>query len=50
MEDLQIYDQIGKGSKSVIYKARQRRTIQYVAVKSIDKADDVRVKNEVSLL
>ena len=38
MENYAIYDEIGKGSHSVVYKARRKKTIEYVAVKSTDKS------------
>ena len=32
-----MYDEIGQGRHSVVYKGRKKKTIKYVAVKSIDK-------------
>lgn len=37
MENYQIYDEIGKGKFSSVYKARHKKSIQYVAVKSTQK-------------
>lgn len=37
MENYHIYDEIGRGKYSVVYKARKKQTIDYVAVKSTEK-------------
>ena len=42
-----IYDKIGRGKHSVVYKGRKKRTIEYFAVKSVDKAQKPRVLQEV---
>ena len=38
MENYHIYDEIGRGKFSVVYKARRKQTIDYVAVKSTEKS------------
>ena len=47
MNNYHIYDEIGRGKGSVVYKGRKRRTIEYVAVKSVDLKHKNRVLNEV---
>ena len=38
MENYKIYEEIGRGSHSSVYKARRKHTITYVAVKSTAKS------------
>jgi serine/threonine-protein kinase ULK4 len=49
MNNYHLYEEIGHGKHSTVYKGRRRGTIQYVAIKSIDKAKRSRVLNEVSI-
>lgn len=42
-----IYEKIGKGKHSVVYKGRKKKTIQYYAVKSVEKSQKARVLQEV---
>ena len=44
MENYHIYDEIGRGKFSVVYKARRKQTIDYVAVKSTEKSRMNKVK------
>lgn len=44
-----IYEKIGKGKHSVVYKGRKKKTIQYHAIKSVDKSQKARVLQEVSV-
>jgi serine/threonine-protein kinase ULK4 len=37
MENYNIYDEVGRGTHSFVYKARRKRSIEYVAVKSTVK-------------
>ena len=37
MNNYHILEEIGKGKHSVVYKARKKRTIEYTAVKSLEK-------------
>uniref|UniRef100_K3WEK8 Protein kinase domain-containing protein n=1 Tax=Globisporangium ultimum (strain ATCC 200006 / CBS 805.95 / DAOM BR144) TaxID=431595 RepID=K3WEK8_GLOUD len=37
MENYNIYDEVGRGTHSFVYKARRKRSIEYVAVKSTTK-------------
>ena len=47
MDNFQIYEEIGKGSSSVVYKGRKRKTIEYAAVKCIEKHHKQKVFTEV---
>ncbi|TYZ63795.1 hypothetical protein PybrP1_007326 [[Pythium] brassicae (nom. inval.)] len=50
MENYSIYDEIGRGTHSFVYKARRKRSIEYVAVKSTAKSRMDKILNEVQLL
>ncbi|DBA01019.1 TPA: hypothetical protein N0F65_002629 [Lagenidium giganteum] len=50
MENYNIYDEIGRGTHSFVYKARRKRSIEYVAVKSTAKCRMDKILNEVQLL
>lgn len=45
-----IYEQIGRGKHSTVYKSRRKQTIQYFAVKSVSKQQKSRVLQEVRVL
>ena len=48
MENYHIYDEIGKGEfQSNVFKGRQKRKIEYVAIKRVDKIHMNKVVNEV---
>eukprot|EP00879_Flechtneria_rotunda_P020298 GHRR01021346.1.p1 GENE.GHRR01021346.1~~GHRR01021346.1.p1 ORF type:complete len:660 (+),score=250.95 GHRR01021346.1:421-2400(+) len=47
MNNYHIYEKIGKGKHSVVYKGRKKKTIQYHAIKSVDKSQKARVLQEV---
>ena len=49
MNNFHIYEEVGKGKFSVVYKGRKKKTIDYVAVKSVEKNRRKKVLNEVSL-
>lgn len=49
MGDCSIYEEIGRGKHSVIYKGRKKKTIHYYAIKSVDKSQKPRVLQEVSM-
>ncbi len=38
MEKYHIYEEIGKGEFSQVYKGREKKQIEYVAIKRVDKA------------
>ncbi|KAL8150893.1 hypothetical protein V2J09_020701 [Rumex salicifolius] len=51
MNNYQIYpDPIGRGKFSAVYKARKKRTIEYFAIKSVDKSQKRKVLHEVRML
>lgn len=38
MENYQLFEEIAAGKYSTVYKGRRKKTLDYVAVKSIDKS------------
>ena len=50
MNNYQIYEEIGRGRHSTVYKGRLKKTVEYYAIKSVDKAQRSRVLNEVTML
>ena len=38
MDRYHIYEAIGRGKHSVVYKGRRKKTIQHYAIKSVDKS------------
>ncbi|CAI5737975.1 unnamed protein product [Peronospora destructor] len=50
MENYNIYDEIGRGTHSFVYKARRKQSIEYVAVKSTAKSRMDKILNEVPFL
>lgn len=38
MEKYHIYDEIGKGDFSQVFKGREKKQIEYVAIKRVDKS------------
>jgi len=46
-KNLSIYEAIGRGRHSVVYKGRRKKTIDYYAIKSVDKGLKPRVLQEV---
>lgn len=50
MDNFRVIEEIGKGKFSTVYKARKRKTIQYAAVKQVDKFHKAKVENEVKIL
>ena len=49
MNNYHLYEEIGHGKHSTVYKGRRRGTIQYVAIKSVDKSKRARVLTEVAI-
>ncbi|KAK9809997.1 hypothetical protein WJX72_003108 [[Myrmecia] bisecta] len=47
MNQYHIYEGIGRGKHSVVYKGRKKKTIQYYAIKSVEKTQKARVLQEV---
>ena len=50
MDRYHIYEAIGKGKHSTVYKGRRKKTIQYYAIKSVDKSQRPRVLREVQVV
>uniref|UniRef100_A0AAV1TWW7 Protein kinase domain-containing protein n=1 Tax=Peronospora matthiolae TaxID=2874970 RepID=A0AAV1TWW7_9STRA len=50
MENYHIYNEIGRGTHSSVYKARRKRSIEYVAIKSTAKSRRDKILNEVPFL
>ncbi len=49
MNNYHIYEEIGRGKQSVVYKGRKKKSIEYVAVKSLEKTKRKKVLNEVKI-
>ena len=47
MDRYQIYESIGSSTHSIVYKARERKTVRFVAVRSTDKSQRQKVVHEV---
>jgi serine/threonine-protein kinase ULK4 len=47
MNNYHIYEEVGRGKHSVVYKGRKKKTIEYVAVKSVEKSRKKKVNAEV---
>nr|GMD06124.1 serine/threonine-protein kinase RUNKEL [Ipomoea batatas] len=50
MDQYHIYEAIGRGKHSTVYKGRKKKTIQYFAIKSVDKSQKAKVLQEVRVL
>eukprot|EP00736_Rhodelphis_marinus_P010019 Rmarinus@m.7566 len=50
MNNYHIYEEIGRGKSSVVYKGRKKKSIEYVAIKSVDKSCHARIQNQVRVL
>lgn len=50
MNNYHLYEEIGRGKYSQVYKGRQKFTIQFVAVKSVEKCRREKVMTEVDIL
>ncbi|XP_075442815.1 serine/threonine-protein kinase ULK4 isoform X6 [Ascaphus truei] len=49
MENYILYEEVGKGSKSVVYKGRRKGTIDFVAILCVDKSKRAEITNWVRL-
>ncbi|XP_069815787.1 serine/threonine-protein kinase ULK4 [Dendropsophus ebraccatus] len=49
MENYILYEEVGKGSRSVVYKGRRKGTINFVAILCIDKTKRAEITNWVRL-
>lgn len=50
MEKYHIYEEIGKGKFSQVFKGREKKHIEFVAIKRVDKSRMNNVVNEVQIL
>ncbi|KAJ3691916.1 hypothetical protein LUZ60_012266 [Juncus effusus] len=50
MNNYHIYEAIGNGKHSAVYKGRKKKTIEYYAIKSVDKSQRPKVLREVRML
>ena len=46
MENYHVYEEIGKGRYSTLYRGRQKKCIEYVAMKRVDKTQIKLVRND----
>lgn len=49
MNNYHIYEEIGRGKYSVVYKGRRKKSVEYLAVKSVEKSRRKKVLNEVRI-
>src|SRR4051794_565580 len=49
-QNYHIYEQIGAGKRTTVYKARRKRTLEYVAIRRNAKHHLPEVQQQVSLL
>ncbi|KAM9310040.1 LOW QUALITY PROTEIN: serine/threonine-protein kinase ULK4 [Pholidichthys leucotaenia] len=49
MENFILYEELGTGTSSVVYKGRRKGTLSYVAIKCTDKAKRAEITNHVRL-
>ena len=50
MENFVLYEELGRGDHSIIYKGRRKGTVSFVAIHCIDKCKRPEVTNTVSIL
>jgi serine/threonine protein kinase len=50
MDKYHIYEEIGKGNFSQVYKGREKKRIEYVAIKRVEKSMMNKVVNEVQVM
>ena len=49
MNNYHIYEEVGRGKFSVVYKGRKKKSIEYVAVKSVERGRRKKLMDEVSI-
>ena len=49
MENFVLYDEIGRGEQSIVYKGRKKGTIEYVAIHCVEKAKRKELQNYVRI-
>ncbi|KAL9232828.1 hypothetical protein vseg_007893 [Gypsophila vaccaria] len=50
MDQYHVYEKIGSGKYSAVYKGRKKKTIEYFALKSVDKSHKSKILQEVRIL
>jgi serine/threonine-protein kinase ULK4 len=50
MDKYHIFNEIGAGKNSQVFKGRQKKTVTYVAVKRVAKDQMSKVVNEVQMM
>ena len=50
MDKYHIYEEIGKGDFSQVFKGREKKKIEYVAIKRVEKDQMNKVVNEVQVM
>lgn len=50
MDNYHIYEELGRGKNSIVYKGRRKKSIEYVAVKCVEKGMMEKVLNEVQIM
>lgn len=50
MDKYHIYEEIGKGDFSQVFKGREKKKIEYVAIKRVDKGMMAKIVNEVQIM
>ncbi|KAM5569100.1 serine/threonine-protein kinase RUNKEL [Rosa sericea] len=50
MNQYHIYEAIGRGKCSTVYKGRKKKTIEYFAIKSVEKSQKSKLLQEVKIL
>ena len=50
MENFVLYEEVGRGNHSIVYKGRRKETINFVAIHCVDKCKRPEVTNLVRLL
>lgn len=48
MENFILYEEIGRGNKTIVYKGRRKGTINFVAILCTDKCKRAEITNWVS--
>jgi serine/threonine-protein kinase ULK4 len=49
MNNYHIQEEVGRGKYSVVYKGRKKKTIEYVAIKSVERGRRKKLMDEVAI-
>jgi hypothetical protein len=47
LHDLHLYEEVGRSQHSVVYRGRNKHSIEFVAVKRVERAHSKRLPNQV---